>query len=490
LAGPFAGLFLGLLLTAMRRRRGRAVSGGPLLVLVAIAAATGCGPEGIGDSRQPTDWATLPAATAVDRELATLGTRAATYERICGRGRGDSFARSLCAGGQRPEIRDMTELLQLVGLSERRAFALTGNSTSLVAMSVSAINPRILVFPRVEADLTPPGDMTALGFVRGEPFVELVSRDPTEGQLNFYLLSFERACSYEAGGCDLASLLTDEIETGWTAYSIYDQDDLEATSFDCKSCHEPGGIGTKRILRMQELASPWMHWFPQRFVQRTDSDRALVAQFAEAHQYDEHYGGIPIGEITNALDEGSGAQLEALVRAEGFGDQPNPFDAQIATEMMAGTSPTWEARLQTHLGGAAIAVPYPGIDVTDAMKRIAAVRSYTDVVRGVAARGSLLDVRDVFSADAAAKLSFVPQTGASGETVLLQMCARCHDGRGNPALAKNDFNVRALDGLSRSEKELAIIRLNAADVGARMPPWRVGRLTTEAIAAAVAALQE
>jgi mono/diheme cytochrome c family protein len=233
-----------------------------------------------------------------------------------------------------------------------------------------------------------------------------------------------------------------------------------------------------------------MHWFPQRFVQRTDSDRALVAQFAEAHRYDGQYGGIPIDEITNALDEGSGAQLEALVRAEGFGDQPNPFDAQIAAEMMAGTSPTWEARFQTHLGGAAIAVPYPGIDVTDATKRIAAVRAYTDVVRGAAARGTMLDVRDVFSADAAAKLSFVPQAGASGKTVLLQMCARCHDGRGNPALAKNDFNVRALDGLSRSEKELAIIRLNATDVGTRMPPWRVGRLTPEAIAAAVAALQE
>ena len=131
---------------------------------------------------------------------------------------------------------------------------------------------------------------------------------------------------------------------------------------------------------MQELASPWMHWFPQRFVQRTDSDRALGAQFAEAHGDDRQYGGVPIAVITNALDEGSGAQLEALVRAEGFGDQPNPFDAQIATEMKSGTSPTWQARFQTHLGGEAIAVPYPRIDVTDEAKRSAAIRSYQDVV--------------------------------------------------------------------------------------------------------------
>ena len=82
--------------------------------------------------------------------------------------------------------------------------------------------------------------MTAVGFVRGEQFVEIVSRDPTTGDPNFYLLSFEQECSYE-GGCDLASLLTEEIEHDWTAYSIYDQDDLEGTSIDCNSCHQPAG---------------------------------------------------------------------------------------------------------------------------------------------------------------------------------------------------------------------------------------------------------
>ena len=224
--------------------------------------------------------------------------------------------------------------------------------------------------------------MTAVGFVRGEQFVELASRDLSTGDFNFYLVSFEQKCSYANGGCDLASLLTEEIEHDWTAYSVYDQDDLEGTSLDCNSCHQPNGHGTKRILRMQELASPWLHWFPQRFVQRTDSDRVLLAQFADTHAGDKHYGGIPIATITNALDEGSGAQLEALVRAEGFGDQPNPFDAQIVAELKSGTSPTWEARFETHLQGRAIAVPYPAIDVTDEAKRNAATRSYQDVVRG------------------------------------------------------------------------------------------------------------
>jgi DNA-binding beta-propeller fold protein YncE/mono/diheme cytochrome c family protein len=485
-----SGLLLCLFLVAMVRRGRRVARTGPLLVLVTIATTTSCRPDAGGDSRQPTDWSKLPALTTADPELALRGTRTASYERICGRGRGDSFARALCAGGRRPEIRDMEELLQLVGLADRRAFGLTANSTSLVAMSVSAINPRILVFPRIDSDLKPPDSMTAVGFVRGEPFVELVSRDPSTGDLNFYLLSFEQKCGYDSGGCDLASLLTDEIESNWTAYSVYDQDDLESTSFDCKSCHQPNGPNTKRILRMQELASPWMHWFPQRFVQRTESDQILGAEFAAAHQYDRQYGGIPIEAITDAIDEGSGAQLEAFVRAEGFGDQPNPFDAQIAAEMKTGASVTWEARFQVHLAGEAIAVPYPRIDVTDEAKRTAAVRSYTDVVRGAAARDSLLDLREVFSADATEKLSFVSQPGADGKAVLLQMCARCHDGRGNPELAKNQFNVGALDRLSPDKKALAITRLNATAAGARMPPWRVGTLTPEAIAAATAELQK
>jgi DNA-binding beta-propeller fold protein YncE/cytochrome c1 len=484
LAGSF------VIVTGRRRARpGRRGAAAAFALLAALLA--GCHSGTPGDARQPTDWSKLPVAIGGDAELAPLGGRQDAYDRVCARKRGDSFAKVLCGGSRRPEIRDFAELFELVGLSEsdRRAFALTGNSTSLLANRVSAINPRLLVFPRVGDDLVPPAAMTAVGFVRGEPFVELVSRDPSTGDFNFYLLAFEQECSYASGGCDLASLLTDEIEHDWTAYSVYDQDDLEGTSLDCNSCHQPDGHGTKRILRMQELAGPWLHWFPQRFVQRTDSDRVLLAQFTDTHKGDQQYGGIPITTIANALDEGSGAQLEAVVRAEGFGAQPNPFDAQIVTEMKSGSSPTWQARFETHLQGLAIAVPYPAIDVTDEAKRNAATRSYQDVVGKASSRGSLLDIRNIFSDDAMAKLSFVPQPGADGKAVLLQMCARCHDGRGNPQLSKNRFNVRALDQLSRAEKDLAITRVTDS-TGARMPPWRAGSLPPDSIQAVTLELQK
>jgi len=504
-AGPPPGEQRGLLvfstlaaLGLSLRRRWRVRRGAELAVL--LVAAAGCGsaepdrsaptvPQAGAGGTGSSDWSALPPVTHPDVELAELGVRQETYERICARGRGDAFATALCGTGQRPDVRDMVALLGLAGLDGERVFALTANSTSLVTMSVSAINPRILVFPRREDGEERPATMTAVAFVRGEQFVEIVSRDPVTEDLNFYLFAFEQACSYASAGCDLANLLTEEIEHDWTAYSVYDQDDLESTSFDCLSCHQPGGWGTKRILRMQELASPWMHWFPQRFAQRTDSDRVLGAQFAEAHQPDAQYGGIPTAVITNALDEGSGAQLETFLRVEGFADQPNPFDGQIALEMKSGTSPTWQARFDAHLRGEAIAVPYPNLDVTDEAKRGVAVRSYLDVALGVAPRESLIDIRQVFSDDAADKLSFRPQAAADGRTVLLQMCARCHDGRGNPDLDKNLFDVRRLDEMPRATKDFAIQRINASNAS-RMPPWRAGSLTPEAIQAATTELEK
>jgi hypothetical protein len=59
--------------------------------------------------------------------------------------------------------------------------------------------------------------------------------------------------------------------------------------------------------------------------------------------------------------------------------------------------------------------------------------------------------------------------------VLLEICARCHDGRGNPALAKNHFDVLKLDQLSRSEKDLAISRLTAPTIGCACRPGASAR---------------
>lgn len=449
-------------------------------------AATG----GSGGIQPAPSWADLPPVMAPDPELGSLPTREKQYDALCKTPRNDAFFKLIC-GGVRPNIPDLAQLLALVGLSQDSAFALTGNSTSLVAKSVSALNPRIIVFPRVAPTLEPKDDYIIVGFARGERFVEITSRDRTSGEPNFYLLTFEQPCQYD-GSCDLASVLTEQLEHDFSAYSIYPETDLENTSFDCLTCHRPAGFGTKKILRMQELSSPWLHWFPQRFVQRTDSDRLLSAQFADVHAVDKQYGGIPVATIQNALDEGSGAQLEALIRAEGFGEQPNAFDPRIEAEAKNGQdSPTWLAQWTLATQGQAITVPYPRADVTDEAKRAAATASYKAVVSGGAARSTLLDLREVFSPDALQKLSFVPQAGADGNAVLLQMCSRCHDGRADPNLGRSKFNVLKLGELSADEKQLAINRLQEPEGSVkRMPPWRSGTLPPEAIQAAITTLSK
>jgi len=455
----------------------------------AMAGSAGAGgTAGTGGIEAAPSWADLPKVMKPDPELGILPSREAQYENLCRSPRNDAFFKRIC-GAVRPNIPDLRSLLRLVGLEEERAFALTGNSTSLVAKSVSALNPRIIVFPRVAPTLEQKDDFVIVSFVRGEPFAEVASRDPMSGQPNFYLFTFEQSCDYQ-GTCDLASRLTEEIEHGWTAYSVYPETDLENTSVDCLTCHRPGGFGTKKILRMQELASPWLHWFPQRFVQRTDSDRILTAQFVDVHGVDQQYGGVPVTTIQNALDDGSGAQLEALLRAEGFGEQPNEFDPRIEAEAKAGEqSATWLAQWTLAAEGKAITVPYPRADVTDEAKRVAASASYKNVVMGAADRASLLDLRDVFSQDATEKLSFVPKAGTDGKSVLVQMCARCHDGRADPEIGRSKFNVLALDAMGSDEKAIAVARIQAPEGSAnKMPPWRSGRLTPEAISAAVAEL--
>jgi hypothetical protein len=456
----------------------------------AAGGSAGVAGTAAGGIEPAPSWADLPPVKEPDAELGILPSREAQYDKLCKTPHDDAFFKLIC-GGVRPNIPDLASLLKLVGLDHDSAFALSGNSTSLVAKSVSALNPRIIVFPREAPTLEQKDDYIIVGFVRGERFIEVTSRDVTTGEPNFYLITFEQRCQYD-GSCDLLSALSEELEHDFSAYSIYPEQDLENTSFDCLTCHRPAGFGTKKILRMQELSSPWLHWFPQRFVQRTDSDRVLSAQFADIHGVDKQYGGISTATIQNALDEGSGAQLEALIRAEGFGDQPNAFDPRIEAEAKDGAdSPTWLMQWMLATQGQAITVPYPRADVTDDAKRTAATQSYKDAVSGAAARNTLLDIRDVFSEDALQKLSFVPQAGADGNAVLVQMCSRCHDGRANPEIGRSKFNVLKLGDMSADEKQIASERIQEPEGSVkRMPPWRSGTLTPEAIQAALTALSK
>ncbi len=446
------------------------------------------GPPEPGESTG-TDTEDLPEIGPLAPELAGFPTREAQLEKLCSMDRHDDFLRHVCVT-PRPKIGSLKELLGLLGLDENAAFALTANSTSLVMRAVSAINPRAIIFPNVIDDEAAPDELNIVGFVRGEPFVEIATRN-SQGDYNFYLLSFERECNY-SGGCDGASLYTEEIESGWTTYSVYAEEDLKDTPLDCLSCHQPAGHGSPTILRMQELRSPWIHWFPQKFAQRTESDIVLLPQFLETHSVDQNYAGIPIETIATAIAEGSGAHLEELLRVEGQLEQPNVFDPLIERELReTGTSARWDLLYREFLDGNAISVPYPKLDPTDPELRAQAVQSYVGVATGAQDRSSLVELHDLFTEEAREMLGIVPPADADGPTVLNVACGRCHDGRGEPGLRRSQFNVKALADMSRGLKDQAIERLQLPhDSPNVMPPARFGPLPPEAVARAIETLRQ
>lgn len=463
-----------------------------LLSAVTLIISSSCSKDAVDDATEApanSDWSSLPDVANPEADLRGLPTRQQQFDRLCSMNREDDFLTRICIT-PRPALTSLKELIAFLGLDENSAFAFTANSTSLVMRSVSSINPRAIIFPKVTIDNTPPEELNIVSFVRGEPFVEIATRN-SNGDYNFYLMVVERPCDYE-GNCDLASRFTEEIERSWSAYSIYADEDLKDTPLDCVSCHQPGGHGTPTILRMQEFRSPWLHWFPQKFSQRTESDIVLLPQFLAAHSVDKEYAGIPISTIETAVAEGSGAHLEQLLRAEGQVEQPNVFDPLIESELAdSGKSGRWDALYAMFLEGNAISVPFPGLDPTDPALREAVVQSYVDVVTGGAARESLMNMNNLFTDEAREMLGIVPPANADGKTVLTVSCGRCHDGRGDPSLVRSAFNVKALDKMSRDMKDRAIERLQLEpDSDSVMPPARFGPLPPEAIAQAIEELQK
>ena len=109
----------GLLGAAALRRRRRQVNSSQLLALCALLVACSESPAS-RSTGEASRWANLPQVTHPDLELQALGTREATLERLCARGRGDGFATALCNSGELPELADLQGLLQLSGLGETR----------------------------------------------------------------------------------------------------------------------------------------------------------------------------------------------------------------------------------------------------------------------------------------------------------------------------------------------------------------------------------
>lgn len=345
----------------------------------------------------------------------------------CGRGNADRFATWYCAAGGAPSITRLEDLIMGLGLGapNQRLFAFTGHSSSLVVRKTSSLNPRSIIF---SPDNTP--DYATIGFVRGDQFAEIAAFDRTNNRLNFYLVRFTRPCDPD---CSNAEKYTAAIESGWTSVSAYGDEDLKNTALDCRQCHQPGGANSPAILRMHELRSPWTHFF-----RNNRNSRVLMDDFLRAHP-GEDYGGIP----ANRIRDSDPADLEDLVRAAGFGNQPNEFRGNnINNDNVNVTTPntTWLNLYDRSVRGLEIAVPYFGIDPFDPAKVDAAVAGYRAVVTGQAAPETMPNMADLFRADALAHLGFVAAEGLDAKGIIEHRCGTCHDGR-FPGISRDNFRV-------------------------------------------------
>jgi mono/diheme cytochrome c family protein len=394
---------------------------------------------------------------------------------ICAR-QGDDLVRQVFCRNTPPTINSLRDLQSALGIAFGEGndpqFSLTGHSSSLVARFVNSINPRAIVHTRTANNI---GNLpyVALGFVRGEQFVELIANDPNETnparKLKFFLVHFQQQCNEKEEGCSIGELLTPSIESNWLKYTIYEDEDLKNTIFDCRHCHQPEGLNSPTILRMQELRDPWTHFMRS----NRNGGRALLDEYMAAHGNAETYSGIPGNRITNT----NPARLEDLVRDAGFGNQPNEFDSrQIENN---GNMQAWQQHFDIFAAGQAIAPPYHGVNVSDPSKLLQMSNAYVNFRNGTISESALPDIRDTFKDEDAWAMGFAVRPGSTGQQIMLQACAQCHNAKLDQSISRAKFDI----DLSKMDKvaiDTAIARIMLpANDPKRMPPHRFRDLTEE-----------
>lgn len=495
----------------------------------------GTQPSADGQPSPTMSPATAPAASQGRSPEAAwlnqIGRGAAQTERVCMRAARDAVASALCSS-TRPAIASLADLHSVLGVNDAqppqqgqgngdgnddaaagdqastapiRLSGMTAHSASLVSRFVSALNPRVVigVVPGgANADARP---MFALGFARGEPFVELVAYDFSARAVNFYLLAFEPSCANEH--CTPAELLSESIESGWQGTTLYRAEDLANTPLDCLSCHQPEGASGPRRVLMRQLRNPWMHWMPlePRGANCADADAGgngmgrgryvnpgLFQTFQQAHAGEARYAGLPL-DAMNMLP--AGAQLEAFVQTfEGVagalrgqrggmagGGEPAEFPSrEVLSESLCGSGHDAWSSYAAPLRSAGLPVPFYMPDVLEAGEREQAAKNYGAYLDAHKGSDEFELVSGWMSAEAQAAIGFQPSAGADATQVLREMCVRCHNDATDSMLTRSRFNAQSPERWDAAVAQKALERIALpADDPEHMPPRRFGELGAE-----------
>lgn len=420
---------------------------------------------------------------------------------LCARGNQDPVASLYCDGGSAPTLSSLEQIQQELGLAfvapnspsahdGNPAFALTGHSPSLSVRLASPINPRAIVFtppdplgrPREGAPI-PNEQFVAMAFTRGEQFVELAARDTSgDDTLRFYLLVFEQACN-EQDTCTPADFFSPSIESGFSGYTIYEDEDLTNTVVDCNRCHQPNGPDTDKALLMQQLQPPWTH-FMSGFGY---TGPMLLDDYFAAHAIEEAYAGIP-GSVLASSDAEA---LQLFVENNGFVEQPIEYPSlQIEAEVFEsspaqpfdndppGQSAAWDELLDAATGQPGNRPAYHDAQVADLDRLADFTAAYVDFDTG--ASTTLPDLAGVFLDAALPDIGVTPRTEATGQEIVEELCGTCHHDEVDPSLSRSKFNAFAVESLDAEARGVAIDRVLTTPLDPRsMPPIRSYALTQD-----------
>ena len=476
---------------------------GWFLLLPAVVAAWAC--SGSHDKHVELPPSVVVPFRGYFQSLASGSTQTAA---LCARGNQDRFAQWYC--GTHPTITSIDDVLIGLGLKDPASpfsmnFAMTGQSASIVGRFTTPINPRVIVFspvvfgtnqgpstgggsggvgdpPFPTGGLGSAGNFVAFGYTRGNELAEIAAFDPTKQDVNFYLLKYTQSCD---PNCSNVDLYTPKTESGWVSVTVYGDADLQNTPLDCLQCHEPGGKGAPRILRMQERQFPWMHWFGGEVFEgggvppTNTADAGPIAsptpmleqKFLNAHQ-GEDYGGVPSQSIFGSAP----FNLEGLIESAGYAPQPNEFDSgSIQSE---GRGAIWEALYANAVAGQAISVPFYDSDPTDPRYLAEATRLYMAIRAGGDA-SIAPDMSAVFAEQNLGDLGFrATDSAKDGLTVVQHRCGTCHDGR-FPGISRNNFDWHDFpNNLPAGERDKILMRIRLTDDNVyKMPPTLFSSLT-------------